>query len=130
MDKPTKWTIHNVDTAGNGRALLGCHISVAPDGKGYQFETPDHHPVSTTTDDRFPFEFPQFRARLNGHEELDWFLLVDSKTAGHQKDDMSGTWSNITYIPPHPDEDPTDSWTAQAGAGAGDDDESAASAYA
>lgn len=127
------WTIKKVDLqVAKAHALLNCRI-VETDKGVYEFQDHHHNTVSSTTDNVFPIKFPKFKSKLNGNDDLEWFIMVAPYVGGEKESKMTGTWSNRTYIPPHrhdaPD-DPTDSWTAQGGAGAGDDEESAASASA
>src|ERR1051325_2036101 len=131
------WTIKNVDPlVPRAHALLHCRITATDTGNGfvkYDFQTAYHQTVSSTTDNVCPIKFPKFKHRLGGNAELEWYIMV-APFADQKPLDITGTWSNDNFIPPHnhPTGDPTDSWTAQGGAGAGDDDDqgSAKSAYA
>jgi hypothetical protein len=135
------WTIKGVDrNAPTADALLFCRImeTATPDGLvKWEFQTAYHQTISSQTanPNEFPIEFPMFRDRLGGKDEHDWYIVLGGAGV-RNPNDMDGTWSHITWIPPHshPTADPTDSWTAQGGAGAGDDDDddqgSAKSAYA
>jgi hypothetical protein len=135
------WTIKGVDKkTPTADALLYCRITETNLGDNlvkWEFQTAYHQTISSevANRDEFPVEFPKFTDRLGGSDPQDWYIVL-SGAGLNNPNDMDGTWSHITWVPPHthPTADPTDSWTAQGGAGAGDDDDddqgSAKSAHA
>jgi hypothetical protein len=119
---PDIWTINNGDVAGgkDGTDLVGCHIVKNALGTGYEFTKPSIDDIlATTTGNSLPtapFDFPQFT-----YKGYNWNIHVGSLSGS-----FSGTWQNND---PQIADDETGTWTAQAGAGA-DDEEDASAASA
>ncbi len=128
---PTQWTINNAQGGRDSSALVGCKIQLSNDGLHYEFTSPSNVVLATTpgsTLPTVPFNFPLFPIP-GGSAVWNWNVLVTTVNAGRQQNKLEGTWTNND---PNPAQDEGGTWTAQAGSGMGEeeDTEDAASASA
>jgi hypothetical protein len=126
-----EWTIpkikpHDPNKPGepNPPELVHCKIMEIPGG--YVFLGPRGIPHSVTSGPLLgAFEFPMFRARLNGNNDDEtWYITVEFLDAGGLG---KGKWSNIEFHHGMGDDDP-DTWVAHAGATAEEGEEKDAAA--
>lgn len=127
----TKWTIHHAGDSPSSGELIDCQIEQNEEGTAYLFLSPKNERLSATpgpTLPDLPFQFPQFFYPA-GEMTYKWTVQVNTFTAGRKGDKAEGDWWNNKVSLPAED---SGTWTAQAGAGAGDDEgtEDAAAAYA
>ena len=128
---PNFWTIHATGVHGRPpkTELIGCHLAIVTDidGTHYQFESPGGEPISHSHGRSLPplpYDFPVFT--LAGPGVRPWFITLERLDAGPRGNEAAGRWSNVSYRRGPSEDDPEDepdTWTAQAGQGAGDDEE-------
>ena len=115
------WTIHNDPSPNPGRGdeLNGLTIEQLSHG-GYQLKSASTV-LKTTTDSNFPISFNN----VNYRDEV-WDITGTNLPVGA---DGSGTWK-IKRISTTPETGDNGEYTAQAGSGAEEPDDTASSAYA
>ena len=109
----------NNPTQPNLHALLGGRIVELGIGPptGFAFRGPRGNQRST-----FPgnpngsFVFPPFRARLNGTDEREWFITVESLNFGPNGQFAWGYFSDFPFSREGKSQDDPDVWVAHAGA--------------
>src|SRR5215213_2157613 len=108
----------------NPSALVGCRIIEDAADNAYVFvgqngriEARAQRPARPTD----AFNFPVFRAQLNGRIAENWYITVETLHTGPFGNIGWGYFGHAGYHA-RPAEDPTDTWVAQAGAGVGDDE--------
>ena len=126
------WEIKPNGIHGHGpqSQLISCTISQLEDEDGvhYALFGPNGTWRALQHATKFPIRFPQFKAKLNGDHERDWYIEITGIIPGAG---MQGTWGNYHYVDPPPRDSDADSdtWTAQATSGVkGVDDDAVAAA--
>ena len=120
---PNDWRMRKQNGDGTGDALDKCEIRINKDGTGYELIAV----LATTSDDgklpQTPFAFPAF-----AYMGLVWNIHVDTFNYRGLNEGF-GNWTNNARRPGPPGEE-DGTWTAQAGQGADEGTEDAASASA
>lgn len=120
---PSDWKMRKQDGGPTGDDLDKCEIRINKDGTAYELVAV----LATKSDDgklpETPFNFPPF-----AYMGLVWHIQVDTFSYQGQ-DEGFGSWTNNARRPGPPGED-DGTWTAQAGQGAEEGTEDAASASA